>query len=177
MLFEGNWFKSPALLVFPPDEVLDADSFPGLRGLVAPKPGACGGPEGGGGRPGTDADLGALPGVGPLPGGGGALAGGFARGATAAASPSIPFGDEKEEDEGNIAWGAPTVGLAMPEPARKSVDIGADRLGRSLLSSAPTKKLEKAVVKLLSFCLAFSWSMRSASDGYRKQEKTRPERA
>lgn len=165
MLFERNWFKSPALPVLPPDKERIGTGFPGLGGLVAPKPGACGGPDGGGGRPGTDTDLEALLGAGPLPGGGGALAGGFARGA--AATPTGPFGEEDED--GNSAGVETAVGLAMPDPTRRSLEIGAGRLGGGLLSSLPLMNSAKANVKLLSFFLAFSWSMRSASDGCSKQ--------
>lgn len=126
--------------------------FGGLAPLV--EPGIAGGPDGGGGRPGTEL---LLPpplggGVREVPGSGGAPAGGFALEAPAAADAA---NDEPEPAEPTEVAGfrtstpapAPTpapgrggltaVGLVIPAPARRSFEMGAGRFGAGFASSSP----------------------------------------
>ena len=57
------------------------------------------------------------------------------------------------------------MGLFIPAPARRSDEMGAGRFGGGFDSSPPLIKAPRANVKVLSFFLRFSSSIRSASDG------------
>lgn len=133
-------------------------------GLPLPMPGI-GAPDGAGGRPGTL--FGARVGVSAVdPGGGGAPAGGFALvDAPVDDPPPSPVCDRL------TLGGLTRVGDFIPAPSRRSFEMGAGRFGAGFSSSSPLMKAPRANVKVLSFFLRFSSSMRSASDGFEVKQR------
>lgn len=147
------------------DMLFDRDGMsaglPGFGGLA--EPGIAGGPDGAGGRPGTvPLPLPVGGGVREVPGGGGAPAGGFALEAPAAAAAARDEPEPEPEPEpvepAEVAGlrtstpddgrgGLTAVGLDMPAPARRSLEMGAGRFGAGagfVSSSPPLMKAPRA---------------------------------
>lgn len=153
-------------ILFDRDGTSDPNGPPTLTddGLDPPgaDPGAAGGPEGGGGRPGTDFLPPPSGGERTVPGGGGAPAGGLATAAGRDMVAGLVVG--APPDRGGVTA---EVGLNIPAPAKRSLEMGAGRLGAGAASSSPPlMKAPRAYVKVLSFFLRSSSSARSASDGW-----------